>query len=228
MLKTTTLKKIMTNTHPLIVILLGPPGVGKGTQALKIQAMLQIPHISTGDILRANIKQKTPLGLETQSIIEKGELVSDEIINKMVLERISQEDCKKGFILDGYPRTLAQAHTLEKSLDPQATVKVLMYNAKKETIVTRISGRLTCKHCGQVFHAIFNPPKKPHICDNCSHDLMQRKDDQAQIVLERLKIYQKEIDPLIQFYHQKGLLHSISCEGSIEEAFAQAVSCLKN
>jgi adenylate kinase len=213
----------MTTTHPFIVILLGPPGVGKGTQALKIHNMLKLPHISTGDILRANIKQKTPLGLETQSILEKGELVSDEIINKMVLGRITQEDCKKGFILDGYPRTLAQAHTLEKSLHPQAVVKVLLYTAKQETIITRISGRLTCKHCGQVFHSLFNPPKKTNICDNCSHELTQRKDDQAQIVLERLKLYQKEIDPLVQLYHDKKLLHSISCEGSIDEAFAQTV-----
>jgi len=212
----------MKTIQPLIIILLGPPGVGKGSQAVKIHKSRHLPHISTGDILRANIKEKTPLGLQTQSIIEKGELVSDEIINKMVLERIAKQDCKKGFILDGYPRTLAQAHVLEKALDPQAMIKVIMYSAKNETIVKRISGRLTCKHCGQVFHSTLNPPKKLNICDNCSHELMQRKDDQAEIVLERLKIYQKEIDPLVQFYHQKGLLQSISCEGSIDETFTQA------
>ncbi|MBM3191874.1 MAG: adenylate kinase [Chlamydiae bacterium] len=213
-------------SHPFVVILLGPPGVGKGTQATKIHQKLNLPHISTGDILRANIKAQTPLGLQTQNIIAKGELVPDNLVDTMLMQRLEQKDCRKGFILDGYPRTLSQAHTLENLLDPKASLHIFLYEAKEATIVTRISGRLVCKNCGQVFHKTFKPPKVHNLCDGCSQELSQRKDDQEDVVLERLKIYKKTIDPVVQFYKQKHLLHTISCEGTIEDAFSQTLHYL--
>jgi adenylate kinase len=214
--------------HPLVIIFLGPPGIGKGTQAAKISAHLGFPHISTGDILRENIKRQTQLGKQTQVLIESGRYVPDEIINKMIEHRINQEDCYKGYILDGFPRTMQQAHWLNARLEGKAQLKVISYDASDDTIVERLSGRLTCKGCGKTYHKIFSPPKEQSHCDQCGGDLMQRKDDQESVIRQRLAVYQQETSPLIQFYKEQGALASIFCETSIDKIFEETLNKLKN
>jgi adenylate kinase len=212
--------------QPLVIILLGPPGVGKGTQALQLSKALRVPHISTGDILRENIKKQTPLGKQTQSVIEAGQFVSDDLINALVFDRVAEQDCKQGYILDGYPRTLAQAETLNTFLKDKALIKVINYSLKDHILIERLSGRLVCKQCGQTFHLSLNPPKQPGLCDKCSHPLSQRKDDEKSVVLERLQVYKKQTEPLIAFYTQKKLLQSISCEDSIEAIFEKTLDLI--
>lgn len=213
---------------PLVVILMGPPGCGKGTQASKLTQILKLPHISTGDILRDNIKKETPLGKETKHIIENGGFPSDDLINPMLFNRVAEKDCREGYILDGYPRTLAQASALEAYLKNTATLKVINFSLKDSTIIERLTGRLTCKHCGQSFHKTLNPPKQLNKCDNCANELTQRKDDSESVVMERLKIYKGQTQPLIDFYKNKQLLEVIPCEGAIEDIFNNTLKLLKN
>lgn len=215
-------------SYPLVIIFLGPPGIGKGTQAAKVGAHLGFPHISTGDILRENIRRQTQLGKQTQALIESGRYVPDDIINQMIEHRVSQDDCKKGFILDGFPRTLQQAFWLKSFLEGKARLKVICYNANDEVIVERLSGRLTCKGCGRTYHKIFSPPKEIDKCDDCGAELIQRKDDQESVIRQRLSVYQKETSPLIDFYIQEGLLQSVFCETSIDKIFEETLNKLKN
>jgi adenylate kinase len=186
--------------HPLVIIFLGPPGIGKGTQAAKVASHLGFPHISTGDILRENIRRQTQLGKQTQALIESGRYVPDEVINKMIEHRVSEEDCLKGYILDGFPRTLQQALWLKTFLEGKAQLKVVCYSASDDIIVERLSGRLTCKGCGKTYHKTFSPPQEDNTCDECGAELIQRKDDQENIIRQRLAVYQKETSPLIDFY----------------------------
>lgn len=214
--------------HPLVIIFLGPPGIGKGTQAAKVSEQLGFPHISTGDILRDNIKRQTQLGKQTQELIETGRYVPDDIINKMIENRVAQEDCSGGYILDGFPRTLHQAEWLNDFLEGKAQVKVICYNASDDTIVERLSGRLTCKGCGKTYHKLFSPPLEDNRCDSCSGELIQRKDDQESVIRQRLAVYQKETSPLVDFYQKRGLLETVFCECSIDKIFEETLKRIKN
>lgn len=213
---------------PLVIILLGPPGVGKGTQAEQLSQALHFPHISTGDILRDNVKRQTPLGKETQGIMESGKFPSDDLINPMLFDRVASIDCKEGYILDGYPRTIPQANTLDTFLKDSVNLRVISYFADDKVIIERLTGRLVCKNCGQNFHKVLNPPKQSGMCDKCSHQLIQRKDDQESVVVERLNIYKKQTQPLIDFYKNKKLLQIIPCEGSIESIFKATLEFVNN
>lgn len=211
---------------PLVIILLGPPGIGKGTQAVQIAKALNLPHISTGDLFRDNIKRQTPLGIEVTHLIESGKYVSDDIVLNMLFDRVSNEDCKMGYILDGCPRTEYQAEALTKKFQGHIKVVVVNFTADDQIIITRVSGRLVCKKCGSTYHTQFKPPKKADICDNCHSELTQRKDDKKEVVMERLRIYHKDTAPLIHYYQKQGTVHIINCEDSVEEIFNKTLECI--
>lgn len=201
------------------VILLGAPGSGKGTQAVVIHEKLDIPHISTGDIFRANIKGGTELGKLAKSYIDKGDLVPDTVTIDIVKDRISQDDCKNGFILDGFPRTIPQAEYLDKTLvEMGAEVDVaLNIHVPDEDIVVRMSGRRVCSSCGMSYHTVFNPPSKEGICNTCGNDVVQRADDKEETVKERLKVYHEQTEPLIDYYEKKGRLKTVVGKDKIED-----------
>lgn len=190
------------------LILLGAPGAGKGTQAEYLSKRFSIPHISTGDILRENVKNETELGKKAKEYMDKGLLVPDEIVIEIVKDRLSKEDCKSGFLLDGFPRTIAQAEALDKVLQDigQKIDKVLNIEVPDEKILERMSGRRICKNCGASFHVIYRPPKKEGICDVCGGELYQREDDKEETVKKRLEVYHAQTQPLIDYYRAKGLL----------------------
>ncbi|OGL43090.1 MAG: adenylate kinase [Candidatus Schekmanbacteria bacterium RBG_16_38_10] len=203
------------------IILLGPPGVGKGTQAKMLSEKFMIPQISTGDILRKAVKEGTNLGIEAKGFMDRGELVPDRVVIGIIDEKIEGMDCKNGFILDGFPRTVLQAEELERILKNKGYPLnvVLSIDASEEEIVKRLGGRRSCKECGEVFHIDFNPSKKAGVCDKCGAELFQRKDDNEKTVRERLKVYNKQTSPLISYYKDKGKLKSIKGEGDIKEIF---------
>ena len=204
------------------IILLGPPGVGKGTQAKMLSEKFMIPQISTGDILRKAVKEGTNLGIEAKGFMDRGELVPDRVVIGIIDERIEGRDCKNGFILDGFPRTVLQAEELDRILKNKGYPLnvVLSIDASEEEIVKRLGGRRSCKECGEVFHIDFNPSKKAGVCDKCGAELYQRKDDNEKTVRERLKVYNKQTSPLISYYKDKGKLKSVSGEGDIKEIFS--------
>ncbi len=202
------------------LILLGAPGAGKGTQAEILCKKLGIPSISTGNILRAAIKDGTPTGIQAKSYIDAGKLVPDEVIIGIVNERLSQDDCAKGYILDGVPRTIAQAEALEKAgIQFDAVVSI---EISEDEILRRMSGRRVCEACGSSYNVEAVPPRVGGICDNCGGKLIQRKDDTPETVRERLKVYHTETEPLVGFYAQRGLLKSVAVNGT-KEATAQAI-----
>ena len=197
------------------LILLGAPGAGKGTQAERLCAILGIPTISTGNILRAAIKNKTPVGLQAKHYIEAGQLVPDQVIIDIVTERLAAPDCEKGYILDGVPRTIAQAEALEKAgivFDDVISIEI-----SDEAIMQRMSGRRVCEHCGASFHLVAVPPKQDGICDNCGGKLVQRKDDAPETVKTRLEVYHRETAPLIDFYKERGVLKRVETQPTVEE-----------
>jgi len=196
------------------IILLGPPGAGKGTQAKTITGELGIPHISTGDILRKAIEKKTPLGLKAKDYMDRGHLVPDDLIINLVRERIKREDCKKGFLLDGFPRTIPQAQSLEEISNVDKVIKIKIEN---DVAIERLSGRRTCKRCGAMYHIIYLPSKKGGICDRCGGELIIREDDKKEAILKRLEVYREETRPLIEYYGKKGLLAIIDGGRSKEE-----------
>jgi adenylate kinase len=200
------------------MILLGPPGAGKGTQAKMLIDKLGIPQISTGDILRAAVKEGTPLGLEAKSYMDSGGLVPDEVIIGIVKERIQEEDCAKGFILDGFPRTIGQAEALGRMLsEMDSTIDaVASLTVEEEELVRRLTGRRTCRACGFGFHVQFKPPKAEGVCDECGGELYQRDDDQEVAIRERLSVYREQTQPLIDFYRGKGTLKAIDGLGDIQ------------
>lgn len=203
------------------VILLGPPGSGKGTQAEKIADEFNVCHISTGDILRESISEKTELGMIAKSYIDKGELVPDDVVVRIIENRLKMSDCSDGFLLDGFPRTLAQAEALEKILQ-RLGVKldgVIMLNVKGEELLKRLINRRTCKVCNKIHHLIFNPPKKEGYCDQCGGELYQRDDDREETVKNRLNVYMMQTEPLIEFYRKKGLLFEVDGNKSINDVF---------
>lgn len=188
-------------------IFLGPPGAGKGTLAAQVAGDYSIPHISTGDIFRANIKNGTPLGVKVKAIIDAGGLVSDEITCELVQDRISQDDCKNGFILDGFPRTIPQAEMLEKI---KGDVTVVNFEADDELIIARLSNRRMCKNCGEIYNIKFHPTKKEGVCDKCGGELYTRDDDKLESITHRLEVYREQTEPLIGFYKNLGKLTDIN------------------
>ena len=196
------------------LILLGAPGAGKGTQAEIICAKLNIPSISTGNILRAAVKEGTEMGLKAKSFMDAGALVPDEVIIGILKERLAQDDCANGFILDGVPRTIAQAESLEKAwirFDDVISIEI-----PDEAIMERMSGRRVCEHCGASYHLVAVPPKVPGVCDSCGGKLIQRHDDEPETVKHRLEVYHKETEPLKDFYAERGLLRSVENQPSVE------------
>lgn len=212
------------------LILLGGPGAGKGTQAKLLIEKYKIPQISTGDILRAAVKEGTEMGKKAKEYMDAGKLVPDEVVIGIIEDRLKQPDAQKGFILDGFPRTVAQAEALDQMLAKMGSKidHVLSIEVDEEELVTRLTGRRTCKNpdCGQMYHIKFNPPKKEGICDKCGSELYQRDDDNETTVRSRLKTYNEATKPLIDYYQQKGLLKTIKGVGSIEDIFNQIVSIL--
>ena len=198
------------------IILLGPPGVGKGTQAKALAKKLNLPHISTGDILRKNVKQGTELGIKAQSFMNKGELVPDSIVDQMLFEKIDTQD-SQGFILDGYPRNLSQAKTLDNFLIQKGTKKYLVFylDASEAIIIERLSGRRVCSNCQAVYHIKNMPPKVDLICDYCQGALKQRSDDKEETIKNRLQVYLKESRPLLDYYSKKGNLYRILADSAV-------------
>ena len=192
-------------------IFLGPPGAGKGSLAVKVAEDYKIPHISTGDIFRANIKAQTPLGVKVKAIIDSGSLVSDELTFELVKDRLAQDDCKNGYILDGFPRTIPQAEMLEKLVDD---VKVVNFEIKDEIVIRRLSTRRVCKACGANFNVLTLPPKVEGICDKCGGELYQRDDDKQESIMHRMDVYREQTEPLINFYKNKGKITDL--DASIE------------
>ncbi len=204
------------------LVLMGLPGAGKGTQAEKIVDQYGIPHISTGDMFRAAMKEGTELGLKAKSFMDKGELVPDEVTIGIVRERLSKDDCLKGFLLDGFPRTVPQAEALENilaELDRKIDY-VINIDVDKDILMERLTGRRICKSCGATYHLVFNPPAKEGVCDRCGGDLYQRADDNAETVQNRLEVNIKQAQPLLDFYSAKGYLRTLDGQRDIGIVFA--------
>lgn len=193
------------------LIFLGPPGAGKGTVAFKIKEQLSIPHISTGDLFRDNIKRETTLGKKVKEILASGGLVGDDITCAMVRSRLSEDDCKKGFILDGFPRTIAQADDLASYQDIDAAIE---FQISFDEVIKRLSGRRVCPSNGNIYHILFNPPKKEGFDDETGEPLIQRDDDKEEAILHRLEVYKAQTEPLIKYYKDKGLLKSFDATSS--------------
>jgi len=211
------------------IILLGPPGAGKGTQAKTLAQKLNLPHISTGDILRQNVKNQTPLGREASSFMDQGLLVPDEIVAKMLIQRLDSPDIKCGFILDGYPRNINQAKTLDDMLDKKnMEMDLVVYlDTSDAVIIKRLTGRLVCSNCGANFHMKNMPPKVNSICDNCSGKLFQRTDDKEETVEKRIEVYKKEAALLIQHYKDKQKLHTLSADEDAEIVLDMIIGLVK-
>lgn len=212
------------------VIMLGAPGAGKGTQAKMIAEKYQIPHISTGDIFRANIKKGTELGMEAKKYMDQGALVPDELTVRILLDRVAQEDCKNGYVLDGFPRTIPQAEVLEKalaklneSIDYAIDVEVL-----DDNIVRRMSGRRACVSCGATYHLQHVPPQKEGYCDTCGSELILRDDDKPETVTNRLRVYHEQTQPLIVFYGNKGILRSVDGAADMKDVFLAITAILES
>lgn len=210
------------------IIMLGAPGAGKGTQAKKISAKYEIPHISTGDIFRANIKNGTELGKKAKSFMDQGLLVPDELTVDLVMDRIQKEDCKNGYILDGFPRTIPQAEALEQAL--KALGEKLDYaievDVPDENIVKRMSGRRACVHCGATYHIVHAPTKVENICDVCGGELILRDDDKPETVTKRLTVYHNQTKPLIDYYKEEGILATVDGTADLEDVFKAVVAIL--
>lgn len=213
----------------MYILLMGPPGAGKGTQAERLIREYGIPQISTGDMFRAAVKSGTALGKEAKSYMDKGALVPDSVTVGIVKERLSQDDCKKGWILDGFPRTTAQAAALDAILHDLgiALTAVINITANREDLVKRISGRYVCRKCGASFHKEFRPPKVPGVCDNCGGELYQRNDDKAETVHQRLEVYETSTKPLIDYYKVSGCLYNIDGDQSMDNVYEQITDALK-
>lgn len=210
------------------LILLGPPGAGKGTQAAGIVDKYSIPHISTGDIFRKNIKEGTELGKKAKEYMDQGFLVPDDLVVAIVEDRLKDEDCQKGFLLDGFPRTEYQAEALDKVLDNMnnALNKVVNVNVDKEILIERAVGRRICKECGATYHIQFNPPVSLEICDKCGGTLYQRADDNEETVTKRIEVYLQETQPLIDYYKDKGILVTVNGQQPIDKVFEDIVAAL--
>ena len=210
------------------IIMLGAPGAGKGTQAKQIAAKYEIPHISTGDIFRANIKEGTELGKKAKAFMDKGELVPDELTCDLVVDRISKPDAAKGYVLDGFPRTIPQAEALTKALEARREKIDYAINVEvpDENIVNRMSGRRACVDCGATYHIAYAPTSKEGICDKCGGGLILRDDDKPETVLKRLGVYHEQTQPLIDYYTEAGILKEVDGTIDINDVFAEIVKIL--
>ncbi|GAA0381101.1 adenylate kinase [Bacillus horti] len=211
------------------LVFMGLPGAGKGTQAERIVEHFEIPHISTGDMFRSAIKEETPLGIEAKSYMDRGELVPDEVTIGIVNERLAKDDCKHGFLLDGFPRTVAQAEALENmlALSDRGIDHVIYINVKKDLLLARLTGRRICKDCGSTYHTEFNPPKVSDVCDKCGGELYQRHDDNAETVGKRLDVNIKQQQSLLDFYQDRGLLRTVDGEKHIDQVFSNISNLVK-
>ncbi len=211
------------------IIMLGAPGAGKGTQAKMIAEKYGVPHVSTGDIFRSNIKGGTELGKLAKSYMDQGQLVPDDVTIKLLLDRISQEDCANGYILDGFPRTIPQAESLTKALDDRREMidYAIDVDVPDEAIVNRMSGRRACVGCGATYHIVYNAPKFENICDVCGEKLILRDDDKPETVQKRLSVYHEQTQPLIDYYNNEGILVSVDGTKDLNEVFADIVTMLE-
>jgi adenylate kinase len=219
----------MGEVREMDLILLGPPGSGKGTQAKKMVEQYHIPQISTGDMLRAALKEKTPLGLEAKQYMDQGRLVPDEVVVGIVRDRLKAPDCQGGFILDGFPRTVPQAEALGITLQAmgRGIDHVISIEVANTELLKRLGGRRTCRSCGAMYHLMFNPPKKEGVCDTCGGELYQRADDQEETIRQRLKVYDEQTAPLIHYYRGKGLLRTIDGVGEVGEIFQRITTAIE-
>ncbi|MDO4551987.1 MAG: adenylate kinase [Bacillota bacterium] len=210
------------------LVLLGPPGAGKGTQAVKIAEKYQIPHISTGDIFRKNVKEGTPLGVEAKKYMDKGALVPDELVVALVNDRLAQEDCRGGFLLDGFPRTVFQAEELDKFLkgEGKALTAVVDLRVDEDELLERMIGRRVCRSCGAPYHVKNMPPKKEGVCDHCGGEVYQRADDTEETVKNRFLVYKEQTMPLVAYYEKAGCLLPIEGTGGPERVFGAIVEAL--
>ncbi|MBU5460996.1 adenylate kinase [Anaerostipes sp. MSJ-23] len=211
------------------IIMLGAPGAGKGTQAKKIAAKYHVPHISTGDIFRANIKEGTELGKKAQEYMDQGLLVPDELVCDLVVDRIHKDDCENGFILDGFPRTIPQADALDGALaqNGEKIEYAIDVEVPDENIIKRMAGRRSCKDCGAIFHLVYNPPKKENCCDVCGGPLVLRDDDKEETVKKRLDVYHEQTAPLIDHYKKAGSLYEVDGTQDINVVFEEIESILE-
>ena len=211
-----------------IVILLGHPGVGKGTQARSVVVQLRIPQISTGDMLREAIINKTPYGCEAKEKMDAGELVSDSIVNGIVAERIKRDDCKHGFILDGYPRNVAQAETFRSQVGNNDELSVIELSADSDRLRSekRLIGRLMCPRCGEIYNAYSKAPKRDQVCDLCGTSLIHRSDDREDLILERFRTFREETHPLIEFYRNMGVYHQVNGMRPIQDVTEEILSII--
>lgn len=208
------------------VILIGPPGAGKGTQAKLLQERFGLPHISSGDLLRAAVKRKTDTGVQAKRYMDRGELVPDDIVVRLIEERVRQDDCHAGFILDGFPRTVTQAKALEPMLTKhhKRVDHVLSISVPRDEIIKRLSGRRTCRDCDAMYHVIFNPPLNNGLCNRCNGELYQRDDDQEDTITARLDVYERQTAPLLDHYRRLGLLREIDGVGGAQHVFARILA----
>jgi len=222
-------KKVLFLTVSQELVFLGAPGAGKGTQAKRLVEKYGIPQISTGDLLRAAVAAGTALGKEAKSYMDRGELVPDSVVLGMVKERLSQDDCKKGFILDGFPRNVAQAEALDKMLAEMIMPLDIALNLDVpfDDLMKRLTGRRTCKSCGQMYNVYYSPSKVEGKCDKCGGELFQRDDDKEETIKKRLDVYRAQTEPLIDYYSKKGILKSVSGTGSIDEIFNSICAILE-
>jgi adenylate kinase len=219
----------VTEGSDVRIILLGPPGAGKGTQASRIADAYTIPHISTGDILRGHVREGTPLGVEAKTYMDAGDLVPDQLVMRMVGDRLRESDAAHGFLFDGFPRTVPQAEALEHLLmEHDAPLDaVLRLAVPNEDVIARLTGRRTCSQCGHIFHVEFDPPQEEGRCDECGGELRQRDDDTEEVVRNRLDVYRAQTEPLEHFYWERGLLRDVEATGTPDEVFASASSILE-
>ena len=210
------------------IVMLGAPGAGKGTQAKMIAEKYGSPHVSTGDIFRANIKNGTELGKEAKQYMDQGKLVPDELTVKILLDRVAQDDCKNGYVLDGFPRTIPQANVLDEALTKlgDRIDYAVNVDVPDDNIINRMGGRRACVACGATYHIVYNAPKTEGICDNCGKELIIRDDDQPETVKNRLKVYHEQTQPLIDFYEGKGVLKSVDGTADMKDVFAAIVEIL--
>ena len=206
----------------MLIILMGPPGAGKGTQAEKVMREFNLQHISTGDMLRSAVKEETPLGVKAKEYMERGALVPDDIVIGLIKERLARADCAGGGLLDGFPRTVEQAEALEHVLNDLLLQidAVINVDVAADELLNRLTGRRVCRNCSSTYHLKFNPPRVRNICDHCSGELYQRSDDTVETVKERLGVYSRQTFPLIEYYQRKNLYHVVDGARSIEEVFA--------
>jgi adenylate kinase len=215
--------------EPLFLLMLGGPGAGKGTQAERLSKNLGIPQVSTGDLFRAHLKKETDLGLLAKGYMERGELVPDEVTVDMVRERLAEPDCQEGAILDGFPRTVAQAEALGDLLEDLGSdlAAALYIKVPEEVLLKRLAGRWTCRQCGAMYHALFSPPEEPGVCDECGGELYQRPDDTPETQQYRIKVYFEQTAPLIDYYRDKDLLVEVDGQPSIDEIQGELLSIVQ-